>query len=56
MQLPAAMAYYGPAAAGVWTVIQGIRAIRRVLPSRAGAGSDDEQLDLVAVHSRRDLR
>jgi hypothetical protein len=55
MQLPATIAYYGPAATGVWTIIQGIRAIRRVLPSRAGAGSDDEQLDLVAVHSRGDL-
>lgn len=56
MQLPAAMGYYGPVATGAWTVIQVIRAIRRRLPSPARAGSDHEQLDLVSVHSRGDLR
>lgn len=56
MQLPAAMSYYGPLAAGAWTVIQVIRAIRRRVASRRRVGSDHEQLDLVAVHSRGDLR
>ena len=56
MQLPAAMNYYGPVATGVWAMMQVVRAFRRRLPSPPGAGSDHEQLDLVAVHSRGDLR
>ena len=56
MQLPAAMSNYGPLAAGAWTVIQVIKAVRHRVASRHRGGSDHEQLDLVAVHSRGDLR
>jgi hypothetical protein len=56
MQLPAAMSHYGPLAAGVWTLIQVIKAIGRRVASLHGAGSDDEELDLVSVHTRGDLR
>jgi hypothetical protein len=55
MQLPAAMSY-GPLAAGAWTVIQLVNAIWRGLLSAPVAGSDYEQLDLVAVYPRGDLR
>jgi hypothetical protein len=55
MQLPAAMINYGALAAGAWTLIQVIEAVRRGVASRRRAGSDDEQLDLVAVHPRGNL-
>jgi hypothetical protein len=56
MQLPAAMSSYGPMATGVWATMQVVSAIRRRQPLQPGAGSDHEQLDLVAVHPRGDLR
>jgi hypothetical protein len=54
MQLPAAISSYGPMATGVWATMQVVNAIRHRQPSQPG--SDHEQLDLVAVHPRRDLR
>jgi hypothetical protein len=56
MQLPSVISNYGPLAAAAWTVIQVIKAVRRGVVSRQRGGSDHEQLDLVAVHSRGDLR
>jgi hypothetical protein len=56
MQLPAAMSHYGPLAAGAWTLIEVAKAIRRRVASLHGAGSDDEELDLVSVDTRGDLR
>lgn len=56
LQLPAVMTYYGPVATAAWAVVQVIRAIRRRLPPPDSRGSDHEQLDLVAIHSRGDLR
>jgi hypothetical protein len=56
MQLPTAMSSYGPMATGVWATMQVVSAIRRRQPSQPATRSDHEQLDLVAVHPRRDLR
>jgi hypothetical protein len=56
MQLSAAISNYGPLAAAAWTLIQVIKAIRHAVAARHHGGSDHEQLDLVAIHPRGDLR